>query len=284
MLKYPLIAGQSYAYCPFGPVVKEYSPELLETLKTELLKLAKSLDAVFIRLDFTPIPVTEINLKKYFTKSLATTYHSAYFQPRREWFLSLKPTKEELYQQMDDKHRYSIRLAERKEIIAEVVTADFEKYFARFYELMMETARRDGFSLHPRAYYENVFKNLQNIPGSFLALAKYQNKILVIDVIIVYGDTANYVYGSGSDERRTSGPSFAAQWVAIQQAKETGCRSYNFGGIAVPGIYSGWEGLTRFKKRFGGYEVHHSDFYDLVAKPFWYWLYNLKKVVKKLSG
>ena len=106
----------------------------------------------------------------------------------------------------------------------------------------------------------------------------------MIDVIIVYGNTANYVYGSGSDELRTSGTSFAAQWAALQQAKKIGCRNYNFGGIVVEGIYSGWEGLTRFKKRFGGYEVNHSDFYDLVAKPFWYWLYNLRKLLKKLKG
>ena len=226
LIKYPLIADKSYAYCPFGPVVKEYSSELLKELKTKLLGLAKNLNAVFIRLNFTPVSNQNFNLQRYFTKSLAATYHSAYFQPRVEWFLSL----------------------------------------------------------HPRAYYENVFKNLKNIPGSFLVLAKHQEKILVIDVIIVYGNTANYVYGSGSDELRTSGTSFAAQWAALQQAKKIGCRNYNFGGIVVEGIYSGWEGLTRFKKRFGGYEVNHSDFYDLVAKPFWYWLYNLRKLLKKLKG
>ena len=282
LIKYPLIAGKNYAYCPFGPVVKEYSPELLVTLKTELSKLAKSLNAVFIRLDFIPVPQKNLNLQKYFTKSLAATYHSAYFQPRVEWFLSLEPGKEELYQRMNNKHRYSIRLAERKGIVPEIITTDFEKHFARFYELMIETAKRDGFSLHPRAYYENVFKNLQNIPGSFLALAKYQNKILVADVIVVYGSTANYVYGSSSDELRTFGTSFTAQWAALQQAKKISCARYNFGGIAVPGVYSDWEGLTRFKKRFGGYEVHHSDFYDLVANPFWYWLYNLRKLLKKI--
>ena len=80
-------------------------------------------------------------------------------------------------------------------------------------------------------------------------------------------------------------PTYAAQWKAIVQAKKVGCTAYNFGGVAPVGnMYKGWEGLTIFKQKFGGYEVRHSDFYDAVIQPFWYHLYNARKLVKKLIG
>ena len=103
--------------------------------------------------------------------------------------------------------------------------------------------------------------------------------------MIVSGGIANYVFGGSSTEERNRMPTYAAQWKAIVQAKKVGCTTYNFGGVAPVGnMYKGWEGLTIFKQKFGGYEVRHSDFYDAVIQPFWYHLYNARKLVKKLIG
>jgi lipid II:glycine glycyltransferase (peptidoglycan interpeptide bridge formation enzyme) len=77
-------------------------------------------------------------------------------------------------------------------------------------------------------------------------------------------------------------PTYLAQWKAITHAKKIGCVDYDFGGIANDNkMYKGWEGLTAFKKKFGGREVRHSDFFDVVVQPFWYHLYNLRKLLKK---
>jgi hypothetical protein len=40
---------------------------------------------------------------------------------------------------------------------------------------------------------------------------------------------------------------------------------------------------TIFKKKFGGKEIAHSDFFDVVVNPFWYHLYNFRKRIKKIS-
>src|SRR3989338_213385 len=80
IIKYPLILGKSYFYCPYGPVVSEFSEELMNFLKSELLRIAKEENVVFTRLDFTPI----VGNASMFFKSPAYTYHSAYFQPRYE--------------------------------------------------------------------------------------------------------------------------------------------------------------------------------------------------------
>lgn len=282
LIKYPLLLGKSYFYIPYGPIIKDSSEDFFVYLKQELKRVAETENIVFVRLDFTP-PISNKILSKFFTKTPFYTYHSAYFQPRAEWFLGLKKSENELLMEMHEKTRYSIRLAERKEITAEIITGDFEKYFGIFYELMAGTAKRNGFSLHQKIYYENIFQNLPKI-NSYLSITRYGQKILAIDLIIVFGKTANYVFGGSSNEERNRMPTYLAQWKAICYAKQLNCTYYNFGGVATENkTYKGWDGLTVFKKKFGGTEMAHSDFFDIVINPFWYQLYNFRKYIKKIS-
>jgi len=280
LIKYPLLFGKSYFYIPYGPVINTFSEDFFASLKNELIRIAKIENAVFVRLDFTP-PVSNNILLKFFVKAPFYTYHSAYFQPRVEWFLALNKSKNELLMSMHEKARYSIRLSERKGITAEIITGDFEKYFEIFYELMLETAKRDGFNLHPKTYYENIFRNLSKT-NSYLSIARYGQKILVVNLIVVFGKVANYVFGGSSNEERNRMPTYLAQWKAICYAQKLNCDYYNFGGIADENkIYKNWEGLTTFKKKFGGEKVVHSDFFDVVVDPFWYYVYNFRKYLKK---
>lgn len=282
LIKYPLLCGKSYFYIPYGPVVKNPSENFFTYLRRELKWIAKTENAVFVRLDFTP-PVSNDTLSRFFTKASRYTYHTAYFQPRVEWFLGLEKSENELLVAMHEKTRYSIRLAERKGIITEIITENFDAYFEIFYELMAGTAKRNGFSLHQKNYYENIFKNLSKT-NSYLSVAKYEQKILTIDLIIIFGGIANYVFGGSSNEERNRMSTYLAQWTAICYAKQCNCLYYNFGGISTDNkIYKGWDGLTIFKKKFNGKEVKHSDFFDVVANPFWYHLYNVRKLIKKIG-
>jgi len=282
LIKYPLLFDKSYFYIPYGPVIKDFSEDFFANLKNELTRIAKTEGAVFVRLDFTP-PVSNSILLKFFTKAPFYTYHSAYFQPRIEWFLDLDKSENELLMAMHEKTRYSIRLAERKGTTAEIIIGDFEKYFEIFYELMLETSKRNGFSLHQKNYYKNIFQNLHKI-NAYLSIAKYGQKVLAIDLIIVFGKVANYVFGGSSNDERNRMPTYLAQWKAICHAKKLNCDYYNFGGISDENkIYKGWEGLTNFKKKFGGKKIIHSDFFDIVVNPFWYYLYNFRKLVKKIG-
>jgi len=285
LIKYPLPFGKSYFYAPYGPVIKKgaVSLELLSFLKTELRSVASTNDTVFVRLDFTP-QINKDFVGKIFTASHLYTYHSAYFQPRNEWFLELDKPEDEILDAMHEKTRYSVRLAIRRDVQVEIVTENFKNYFNDFYALMKETAQRNKFSLHPKNYYEVVFDSLSGINGSFLSVARYDQKVLAIDMIVVFGKTANYVFGGSSTESRNRVPTYLAQWRAICHAKKIGCMNYNFGGISVgDGTYKGWEGLTAFKKKFGGFQVDRSPLYDTVSIQFWYHMYNFRKLIKKIT-
>ncbi|MEK7175185.1 MAG: peptidoglycan bridge formation glycyltransferase FemA/FemB family protein [Patescibacteria group bacterium] len=302
IIKYPLLFKKNYLYIPYGPVVKDFflrsdlfefprsdlrkkSDDFFINLKQKLTEIAKTENAIFVRLDFTPFISNDI-LSKFFTKAKFFTYRSAHFQPRTEWLVNLEESEENLLKAMHEKTRYSIHLAERKGITAEIITENFEKYFEIFYKLISETAQRDKFNLHPKNYYENIFHNLsQNLLGkSFLTIVKHEQnpQILAINLIIVFGKTATHIFSGSSDEKKSLRPTYLARWKAMCYAKKIGCTYSSFGGIASQknNIYKSWEGLTTFKKRFGGQELNHSDFFDVVVNPIWYFMYNVYKIMR----
>ncbi len=312
LVTYPLVAGKNYIYAPYGPVLFDEglinSSEFLKSLKDLLQEVCRKQNAVFARLDFSYPSIfstqsseaetkNEQNnfnaklLSGFFKKAPSITYHSAYFQPRYEWFLKIDKSEEEILKEMHEKTRYSVRLSARKEIETKIVTTKDEggpmKYFEDFYSLMNETAKRNGFSLHTKKYYEGIFESLstsKELENSYLAIAYFKEKILAMDLVIVHGKIANYVFGASNNEERNRMPAHSAQWTAIKYAKSLGCDLYNFGGVSLEGkkhVYKGWEGLTSFKQKFGGYAVSHLDFFDYVALPLWYHAYNLRKYLKK---
>jgi lipid II:glycine glycyltransferase (peptidoglycan interpeptide bridge formation enzyme) len=116
-------------------------------------------------------------------------------------------------------------------------------------------------------------------------VSSFEGKVLAVNLIIVSGGIANYVFGASSDEEKNRMPTYIAQWKGILQAKSLGCTAYNFGAVTSDNdAHKGWEGLTIFKKKFGGYEVAHADFYDVVTQPVWYHVYNFRKLIKRYIG
>ncbi|MFH1402066.1 MAG: peptidoglycan bridge formation glycyltransferase FemA/FemB family protein [Patescibacteria group bacterium] len=283
LIKYPLIWGKNYFYIPYGPIVKNFSEELIIALKQALLEIVKNDNIVFVRLDFTPAsnePETAL-LKKTFHKAPLFTYHSAYFQPREEWFLKLNKSEEDILKNIHQKTRYSIKVAERKGIKTEIIDTDIKNYFEIFYQLMNETAKRNNFNIHPRQYYKNIFDNVDKNKNAYLSIAKYQDEILVIGLIVIFAGVAHHIFAGSSDQYRNLRPSYLAHWTAFCYAKKAGCVYYNFGAVASDNkADKQWDNLSDFKRKFGGQAEIHSKFYDLVIQPFYYYLYNLRKFIK----
>lgn len=277
VIKYELPFSKNMLYIPHGPVLKETSSdnEFFKIFRDKLLEIAKEEKAVFVRFD--AFPKTEENLSKYFKKVPSYGYQSSYFQPKFDWIVNLGKTEDELTSEMHPKTRYNIRLAEKKGIKIEIVKNNFEKYFNDFYRLLEETAKRGNFKLHPKIYYQNIFKTLDS-NNAFLAVARYDNNILLVNLVLLYGRVAYFVFGGSSGEFKNLMFSHLAQWEAIKEAKVRGVAVYNLGGVqGNDGSYKNYKGVSVFKKGFGGEIFEYSDSYDIVSKPFWYYLYSLRK-------
>lgn len=275
VIKYPSVFSKSFLYIPHGPVlIKKPDMEFLKIFSEKLIQISKEENAIFVRFDFHGFNYgSKENLGRYFKRTPAYAYHSSYFQPKFEWILNLANTEEEILNYMHPKSRYNINLATRKGVKIEIINEDFKKYFDDFYKLLNETARRDNFNLHHKIYYQNIFTNCAENRNAFLAIAKYNGNILAINIILLFGSAAYFILGGSSGEHKNFMFSYLAQWEAMKEAKKRGFKIYNFGAVDR----EGFEGISRFKKGFGGELLKHSDSYDLVLKPFWYYLYNLRK-------
>jgi len=271
--------GTGYWFAPRGPVFshalpKEKRRDVMMSLCEELLQRSELLrKTLFWRME----PLSELNdpegLVPLRFRRVAST------NPSSTVVLDVSPSIDELLSHMHEKTRYNVRLAERKgvKVRLAVTPQDVES----FLNLMDETAARDKFVQHSRAYLRSTYEFLQQRGMGQIRLAELQGKILSANLEVLYGDTMTYLYGASSSEDRNVMAPFALHWHAIQDAKMRGFRLYDFWGAnpqskAMPDYKPSWEGITRFKNGWGGRLVNLAGTWDLPMNVFLYRLAFLK--------
>jgi peptidoglycan pentaglycine glycine transferase (the first glycine) len=255
----PLAAGKKYLYCPRGPIGNA------ETAIDDLKLLQSDHDLVFTRIE----PQRETTLPRAAKE----------IQPSHNWFLGLEKTEEELLIAMKPKTRYNIGVAERKGV---VVKEGNQADLLVFFELMMQTAARNEYRLHPQSYYIKMWDHLapKNLK---LFLAYYNNEPVAGLLLGTFGGTSTYLHGGSSQKYKEVMAPYLMHWEAIKVAKKSGCQNYDFGGIAPIDADEKhhWAGITRFKKSFGGFEVVYPGAYEIIYSPIWY---NVYKNARKLRN
>ncbi|MFA6050719.1 MAG: peptidoglycan bridge formation glycyltransferase FemA/FemB family protein [Candidatus Paceibacterota bacterium] len=283
-IAYPLVSTLSYWYAPYGPVMASPDREILIALRDKFKSLEEDNGIVFIRFDFFPALSGEMTdtASKIFTRSSKTASSGSYYQPRYEWYTDIKESEDTIIMAMHQKTRYSVRLAEKKGVTTSVVSGkDLSSHLSSFLDLMKKTAKRNQFTLHDDFYYKTFFEEVAERGNGFLIEASLSGELLASHLVIVEGDVAHYVFGGTSDTKKEICAPFLAHFNGMKEAKLLGAKYYNFGGINEAGSAPHWEGVTAFKKRFGGHVVAHSEYFDVVIRPFWYHLYNFRKFIKR---
>lgn len=296
IVKYDLPFGRSYLYCPRGPVIDElgimnYESRMCGMLFSEIKKIAKDEKSLFLRFD----PPVEMN-QKYSTKLKKS---SSEIQPKDTLMLDLEKSEEDLLREMKQKTRYNIRLAERKgtKITNYELHVDnrkkFKEKFEKFWELAEETSQRDKFRSHNKDYYWKMLKSLNKencaCDRKLLAklyLAEYNNKVITSNIVLYFRDYCAYLHGASSNECRNVMAPYLLQWQQIIDAKKAGYKKYDFWGIksSQSETNHSWQGITRFKKGFGGYEKNYIGAYDLVLSNIGYTIYGFMKKIRSLKN
>jgi peptidoglycan pentaglycine glycine transferase (the first glycine) len=201
-------------------------------------------------------------------------------QPRRTLQVDLEAEPDVLLERMKQKTRYNIRLAARKGV--RVRRGDAGDLPA-FYSLLEATGQRDRFDIHSQAYYQAAHELFVPAGRGCLLLAEHDGQLLAGLVAFAFGDTACYMYGASSDEKRNLMPAYLLQWEAMLWAREQGCRTYDLWGVpdeeeeTLEADFSersdGLWGVYRFKRGFGGTLVRTAGAWDLVYAPLRYRLY-----------
>jgi peptidoglycan pentaglycine glycine transferase (the first glycine) len=268
----PTRALPPLAYAPRGPVVNFQQPDHVDAVVSAIREECG--DAFLFMCD---PPVEEgsagdLALSQRMNK--VTTGGFGGVQPKTVMVLDLDPDLDKILEGFKSKWRYNIRLAERKGV---EVREGRREDIGRFHDLLVETARRDGFSIRGRAYFESLWDHLSPSGKLKLFLAHYSDQLLSGIVLFCMGPRVVYVYGASSNEHRNVMPNHLIQWQAIRWSKENGFSVYDFRGVSPirngEPVDPNLAGLNRFKEGFGARYVEYAGQFDLPLRPAWYRLW-----------
>lgn len=203
---------------------------------------------------------------------------------RHNVILDISADLETLLKNTSQKTRYNIKLAEKKGV--KVKVENNEKGIEIFNNLMIETAKRQGFLAHSKNYYRKCFETLNKNNMANILIAYYNDEPLAAWMLFNNDGILYYPYGTSSNNHRNLMPSNLLAWEAIKLGKSLNCRLFDMWG-AVNTETSAWWGFTKFKLGYGGILVEYIDSYDLVInKPLYnifnagYWLFwKLKSIL-----
>lgn len=280
IIEHQLPVVGKYFYVPRGPI---FQSEMLKLPLGKMLELAQENGAGWIRID----PANAVALKSLRANidlKIVKAPHD--MQPKEIFVINIAKSEAEILAEMKAKTRYNIRLAEKKGVQIRVSRASVD--VEKFCELVAVTAKRDGITAHPQAYYK---KMVATIPPEHLQiyLAEFEGKIIAANLILFFGEIATYLHGASDNEHRNVMAPYLLQWQAIIDAKEKGCTHYDFGGVKtqianrVSHIDSrstihdtrSWAGITKFKTGFAqnAQPLEFPGSYDIVIDPLRYMIY-----------
>jgi len=246
--------GKKYWYAPRGPLGNADA-----ALAAIIGQAQPDHQIIFVRVEPQAVPQGVLPTKD--------------IQPKDNWTVDLQPETEKILAGMKPKHRYNISLAARHGV---TVRQGGRQDLIDVWKLLLETARRNNFRLHPQSYYWEMWDHLA--PDYLrLFVAEFQGQMLAASLVTVFGQTATYLHGGSSQQKKELMAPYLLHWEAIKQARAIGCAGYDLGGISEDPNHA-WAGITRFKKGFGGHRVSFPGTYDRPLSPLWYNVYrNLRQ-------
>jgi lipid II:glycine glycyltransferase (peptidoglycan interpeptide bridge formation enzyme) len=268
-------------YAPRGPVCDFTHSEVLGALMDAIRRRANREGAILFKID-PPVTADRADvvsaLKSLGFRQTADAEGFGGVQPRCVMQLDLTPSLDDILAGCKPKWRYNIRLAEKKgvEVRSECTLGDMRT----FYDLLLETAKRDKFLVRGYEYYEHMWKTLVEPGFAKLFLTFFECEAVAGALSFLYGDKCWYTYGASSNRHRNVMPNHLMQWRMIEWAKESGCIWYDFRGVSQqqeqdPEDHLG--GLNRFKEGFGAQFVEYIGEFDLPLSGPWYWAWTVAK-------
>lgn len=262
-----------------GPILDWHNDDLVDSWLQSICEIGKKHNCVFVR-------VRPQLISDEFSRSL---FGKAGFRPAPMHLsaelthqLELGKDESELLADMRKQTRYEIRKADKLGVV--VTESTKSKDLKAFYDLQIETAKRQGFVPFSYNFLLSQFEVFVADDMVKLYSAYYEDKLLAQAFVIFQGSEAAYHYGASTELGRKYPGAYAIQWQAIREAKKRGLQRYNFWGVAPEGdTHHRFAGVSLFKRGFGGQDVEYLHAQDLVLNKSRY-LVNLaiEKTRKKL--
>ena len=277
------IVNRYIMYAPRGFTCDKHDKETIKELTQKAAEIAKKNKVFVFRLDPDVLNDDEkfkniIKELGYMTKKNIKDITEV-IQPKYVFRLDLRnKTKEDVLASFESKTRYNVRLATKRGVLIE---EGDRKDIKIFYDLLLETSKKDNFRIRPIEYYKKVYDKMgkENVRILF---AKYNGEILATTFLVKYGNKVWFLYGGANNKYRNYMPNYLIQWTGIKWAIESNCDWYDFRGV------SGFKdekdpqyGVYKFKKGFNPVFMEFIDEMYIVYKPITNFLF---KVVEKIRS
>ena len=194
------------------------------------------------------------------------------YQPRYVFQLDLEnKTEDEIFSGFNQLWRRNIRKAEKEGV---TVRLGEREDLVIFHECYVETAKRDGFTPRPLAYFETMWDAMRaEAPERmqlFIAEHPDHQGAIAATTMTRVGNHSWYSYGASTTAARDLRPSNAIQWAMIRASIADGCSTYDMRGISdTLDSTNHLFGLIQFKLGTGGFAQEYVGEWDYVISSLW---------------
>lgn len=281
----------SFLFIPHGPIFEsglvapESNPDNQKILQKILKYLVDYLSQNTIGNDcsfFRIAPILSRNeINQSLFKDLGLREAPIHIHSELSWILNIAEPEETILSKMRKTTRYLIRQAQNSPILIKRSFNPIE--LKEFYNIYQETEKRHHFVAFNLDYLEKEFSAFSKDKGSSIYLAYYKNKLLSSAVIIKYGKSGFYHHGASTNQYPKIPASYILHWEVIRDLKKEGFTFYNFWGIAPEDKPNHpWQGITLFKKGFGGHQKEYLHTKDYPLK--WsYWTNWIVETIRRIK-
>ncbi|MDR0462818.1 MAG: peptidoglycan bridge formation glycyltransferase FemA/FemB family protein [Pseudomonadales bacterium] len=266
-----------YLTVPGGPIIDWNDEELRRKVVEEMKRIGKESESVFVRV--RP-QLEETDESKKIFANLGFVKAPMHLHAELTHRLDLTKSADELLIAMRKNTRSEIKKAGKLGI--EVRETKDPEAIKKFYEIQLETAKRQNFTPFGEQYLTEQFAVLAAKNEVVLYESFYEGELLAQAFVIFYHNEAVYHYGTGTLLGRKHPGAYLIQWMAIQEAQRRGMKIYNFWGVAPEGNSEHrFAGLSLFKRGFGGDDYAYLSAQDLVVEPLKYKMVHLIESTRK---
>lgn len=270
-------------YAPKGPVFATDDTHLQTAVVAELERTARSMRAIWLKLDPDIVRATGVPNEDDDTPSsdgrawtgLLTgrgwRFSDDQVQFRNTLIIDLTQSEDDILMAMSQNTRRKVRQATKKGVTVRSATTDDLR---ALYDLYQTTGERDDFLIRPFDYYATLWREFMDAGLAHALIAEYEGQPIAHVVLFHFGRKCWYFYGASSDAERQRMPNYVLQWEAMRWAKSQGYQLYDMWG--APDVFdesdSMW-GVYEFKRGFRGTVTRHVGAWDFAPFPPLYTLY-----------
>lgn len=256
-----------YLYIRNGPLLDWSDKKLVKQTVDFLKKWGKENNRWFIRI--SPLIVKDSLEDKTISKLNFPKFQMNDVEALDTWIMPLDKSENEILMSINKKTRYYINRAQKMGASA-FITND-SKYIDDFYSIYLDTIDRKKWNGYSKDYILKEFTSFAKDNNAHIILIKFQEKYISGGIFLHYGSQSFYHYGASLSEYSNVAGQYLTIWEALKLSKSLGKTYFNFWGISTSNNPKHpWAGLTKFKKKFPGFEQKWSAAKDIpISKLYW---------------